>query len=58
MHLNAPKEIVWWISFALCLLGILGGTGILRRPVLQLYLIWIPIAGLVLLLLATYFPGI
>ena len=51
MKLSPPKNITWWIAFALGLLGLLGFAGNVAG--LSQYAFWLVLAGLVLMLVAT-----
>jgi hypothetical protein len=51
MKLSPPKNITWWIAFALGLLGLLGYAGNVAG--LSQYAFWLVAAGLVLMLVAT-----
>jgi heme A synthase len=52
MRLNAPKVITWWIAVILGALGLLATLGTI--PALAGLAFWLVLAGLVLMLLATY----
>ncbi|MFC1835153.1 hypothetical protein ACFL2Q_10510 [Thermodesulfobacteriota bacterium] len=56
--LNPPKGITWWICLVLCALGILLQVGYVQVPAVQKFVFWIPVAGLVIMLLATRFKGL
>ena len=51
MKLSPPKNITWWIAFALGLFGLLGYVGNVAG--LSQYAFWLVAAGLVLMLVAT-----
>ncbi len=51
MQLSAPKVITWWIAVALGALGLLGHFGMVAA--LVPYTLWLVLAGLVVLVLAT-----
>jgi len=51
MKLSPPKNVTWWIAFALGLFGLLGYVGNVAG--LSQYAFWLVAAGLVLMLVAT-----
>jgi amino acid transporter len=53
-----PKAITWWISLVLCILAVLMALGFVSIHVLGIYTAWVPIAGLVLMLVATRLRGL
>ena len=56
MKLSAPKKIVWIISVALGILGIIGKFVVI--PFVSAYAFWLVTAGFVILAVATFFKGI
>jgi hypothetical protein len=55
MKLNSPKQITWIIALILLIVGLLG---FLVIAAIQGIAFWIVVVGLVLMLAATYFPGL
>lgn len=55
MKLRAPKEITFWISVALAVLGFLAKNGVI--PALAVYDFWLVFAGFVLLVLGVTLKG-
>ncbi|MFZ5867885.1 MAG: hypothetical protein ACOYXY_18520 [Thermodesulfobacteriota bacterium] len=53
-----PKAITWWISLVLCIFAVLMALGFVSVHVLGGYTAWVPIAGLVLMLVATRLKGL
>jgi hypothetical protein len=51
MKLTPPKVITWWVALILGVLGFLGKWG--QVAALADYAIWLILAGLVLMLVAT-----
>ena len=56
MKLNAPKNVTWFISLVLVVLGIVGKVASLGF--ITAYAFWFVAAGAVLLLLATMLKGL
>lgn len=56
MRLTPPKNITWWIAFALLVLGLLGALGVIGA--LGAYVIWFLAIGLILLLVACLVKGL
>jgi uncharacterized membrane protein HdeD (DUF308 family) len=56
MKLNAPKNITWWISLALGVVGLI--ASFVSIPVLSGLSFWLVVIGLALLLVATYLPNL
>ena len=55
MRLNAPKKIVWYISFILAVLGIV--ATFITLPFVSTYAIWFVAAGWLLLFLGAKLKG-
>lgn len=51
-NLSAPKVVTWWIAIGLGVLGVLGYLGTIAA--LSEFAFWLVVAGLVLLVLATF----
>ncbi|MBN1643185.1 MAG: hypothetical protein JXA09_18270 [Anaerolineae bacterium] len=51
MKLNAPKQLTWWISVILLIVGVI--ASLINVPVLTGLGLWIVVIGHVLLLVAT-----
>ena len=51
MKLNAPKQLTWWISVLLALLGLI--ATIVTIPFISTYAFWLVLIGFVLLAVAT-----
>lgn len=58
MRLNQPKEITWWISLILAVLGILGKWVLTSVTFLNTYAFIILLVGFVLLWLGTFVKGL
>jgi hypothetical protein len=56
MKLSAPKQITWWISVVLVVLGVI--AEFVDLSVVTEYNFWIVTVGAVLLALATYLEGL
>jgi L-asparagine transporter-like permease len=56
MQLNQPKQITWWVAIVLLVLGLIGQ--LVDVNVLSDLSFWLALASSVLLLAATYFPGL
>jgi hypothetical protein len=56
MKLSAPKQLTWYIALVLGVLGLIGQ--LVTIPVLSVLAFWLVLVGLVLLLVATYLPGV
>jgi hypothetical protein len=56
VSLNAPKQITWIIALILAIVGIVGF--LVTIPVITGLAFWLVFVGLLLMLLATYFPGL
>jgi heme/copper-type cytochrome/quinol oxidase subunit 1 len=56
MELSAPKQITWWIALVIGVVGVL--ASLVTIPVLSAYAFWIVVVALVLLLVATFVPGL
>jgi hypothetical protein len=56
MKLNAPKQITWLIALVLAVVGLVGE--LVTISVITDYSFWLMAIAAVLLLLATYFPGL
>lgn len=52
MKLNQPKVVTWWIAVALGAVGLI--ANLVAIPVLSGLSFWLVLAGLILLVLATY----
>jgi|GEM_PF-1066974 len=47
------RSTAWWIALVCAVLGILGGLNIVSVPILAGNLLWVVLAGLILLLIST-----
>ena len=56
MRLNQPKEITWWVALVIAVLGLIGQ--LVDVSVLSDLSFWLALASAVLLLVATYIPGL
>ncbi len=56
MKLNAPKNITWWISLILVVLGVL--AKLVPIAALFPYAFWLVVIGFILLLLGTMVKGL
>ncbi len=56
MKLSAPKQITWWVALVLAVVGLVAQLGVISA--IATYAFWIVFVAAVLLLLATYFPGL
>jgi hypothetical protein len=56
MKLSPPKQITWWISLALGVIGLV--ANFVTIPVLSGLAFWLVLAGLVLLVLANVLTGL
>jgi heme/copper-type cytochrome/quinol oxidase subunit 1 len=56
MKLNQPKVVTWWIAVGLGAVGLI--ANFVAIPVLSALSFWLVLAGLVLLVLATYLKGL
>lgn len=60
MTLNAPKQITWWVALIVGIVGIL--LHLLALPVLAFVPFglgfWLVVVAFVLLLVATFMPGL
>jgi hypothetical protein len=56
MKLSAPKQITWIVAIVLAVLGLIGQ--LFSVPVLDVAAFWLVLASGVLLLVATYLPGL
>lgn len=60
MRLNAPKQITWWVALIVGIVGIL--LHLLALPVLAFVPFglgfWLVVVAFVLLLVATFMPGL
>lgn len=56
MKLNPPKQITWWISLALGVIGLV--AKLVTIPVLSGLAFWLVLVGLVLLVLANVLTGL
>ena len=55
MKLTPPKQITFWISIALAVLGL---VALFAIPAIAAYAIWIVLAGFVLLVVALLVKGL
>jgi len=53
MNLSAPKVVTWWIAVIVGAIGVILQLNVLTLPALTPYIFWLPVVGLVLLVLAT-----
>ena len=60
MRLSAPKKLVWWITVILGVIGVIAYivSYLVTAPILPLISFIVVLAGLVLLILATYLKGL
>ena len=56
MSLSAPKTVTWWIALIIGVVGIL--ASLVAIPVLSAYAFWLVAVAFVLLLVATFLPGL
>ncbi|MGD9047314.1 MAG: hypothetical protein PVF77_04630 [Anaerolineae bacterium] len=56
MQLSAPKQITWWVALALVVIGII--AQLVTIPVLSGLAFWIVVVAAVLLLVASFIPGL
>jgi heme/copper-type cytochrome/quinol oxidase subunit 1 len=56
MQLSAPKQLTWWIALALVVIGVI--AAFVTIPVLSGLSFWIVVVGAVLLLVASFIPGL
>jgi len=56
MKLSAPKQLTWLISLVLGIIGLI--AQLVTIPVLSGLAFWIVLVALVLLLVATFIPGL
>ncbi len=56
MKLSAPKQITWWIALVVGVIGIL--ANLVTIPVLSGFAFWLVVVAFVLLLLASFIPGL
>jgi hypothetical protein len=56
MELSAPKQITWLIALVIGVIGVL--AYLVTIPVLSGFAFWIVVVALVLLLVATFVPGL
>jgi hypothetical protein len=56
MELSAPKQITWWIALIIGVIGVV--ANLVTIPVLSGFAFWIVVVALVLLLVATFVPGL
>ena len=56
MELSAPKQVTWLIALILGIVGVV--ASLVTIPVLSGLAFWIVVVGLVLLLVATFLPGL
>jgi hypothetical protein len=60
MRLNAPKKITWWIALIVGVVGVI--LHLIALPMLAVVPFglgfWLLVVAFVLLLVATYFPGL
>ncbi|NOZ62811.1 MAG: hypothetical protein GXO74_14155 [Calditrichaeota bacterium] len=58
MRLNQPKQVTWWISLILAVLGILGKWVLTSVAFLSSYAFILLLVGFALLWLATFVKGL
>ncbi len=59
MKLSPPKAVTWWVCFVLCVVALLLMFHVIAIPSLPaVWVAWMPVVGLVIMLLATVLPGI
>jgi hypothetical protein len=56
MNLSAPKQLTWLIAVVLGIIGLV--AQLVAIPVLSTLAFWIVLVALVLMLVATYLPGL
>jgi len=56
MKLSAPKQLTWWIALILGIIGLI--AQLVTIPVLSGLVFWIVLVALVLMLVATFIPGL
>lgn len=59
MKLSPPKVVTWWVCFVLGAVSLLLMFHVIAIPSLPaLWVTWMPVVGLVIMLLATVLPGL
>jgi hypothetical protein len=56
MNLSAPKQVTWLIALILGIIGLIGQ--LVTIPVLSGLAFWLVLIALVVMLVATYLPGL
>ena len=56
MDLSAPKQYTWWIALILAVVGLI--ANLVTIPVLSGLAFWIVLVSAVLLLVASFIPGL
>lgn len=56
MQLSAPKQLTWWIALVLAVIGLIGT--LVTIPVVSGLAFWIVFVAAVLLLVASFIPGL
>jgi hypothetical protein len=56
MQLSAPKQLTWWIALVLTVVGLIGT--LVTIPVVSGLAFWIVFVAAVLLLVASFIPGL
>jgi hypothetical protein len=56
MKLSAPKQVTWWIALIVGVVGII--ASLVTIPVLTGLAFWLVVVAFVLLLLASFVPGL
>ena len=56
MKLSAPKQVTWWVALVVGVVGVL--ANLVTIPVLSGFAFWLVVVAFVLLLVATFVPGL
>ena len=56
MKLSAPKQVTWFVALALGIIGLI--AQLVTIPVLSGLAFWLVLLALILLLVATFLPGL
>ena len=56
MQLSAPKQVIWWVALVVGVVGVL--AHLVTIPVLSGLAFWLVVVAFVLLLVATFVPGL
>jgi heme/copper-type cytochrome/quinol oxidase subunit 1 len=56
MKLSAPKKVTWWVALVIGVVGVL--AHLVTIPVLSGIAFWLVVVAFVLLIVATFVPGL